>query len=229
MSDGALIAALLTGIAAVITAWAAIVRAKDKGSKDCEESLAAARGEAETAQAALHRLRIAHPEVLDDDAGVIGPGLLFAVTVVLVAASLVFAVAAGHNRAQIHLVPGPEGPPGSSGPMGPQGPQGSTGNPGNPGKTAVVTVPGTTPVTVAGQGPQGPPGPTGNQGSPGPTGPQGASGVQGVQGIQGLRGEIGATGRPGPTCPPGSSLQQLQVSLKNGFFKTALLCVIVPR
>ena len=226
MNDGALTAALLTGIAAIITAWAAILRAKDKGSKDCEDRLAAARGEAETAQAALHRLRIAHPEVIDDgDAGQISPTLLLLLTGLFVTASVIFAVIAGHNRAQIHTIPGPEGPPGSTGPMGPTGPPGSTGQ---SGKTAVVTVPAAVPVTVAGQGPQGPPGPTGNQGTPGPVGPQGPSGAQGVQGIQGLRGEVGATGKPGPTCPPGSSLQQAQVSIKNGFFKTALLCVILP-
>ena len=65
-NDGALIAAILTGIAAVITAWAAVLRAKDRGARDCNQQLADTRAEAEAARVQLHRLRMAHPEVIDD-------------------------------------------------------------------------------------------------------------------------------------------------------------------
>jgi hypothetical protein len=58
---GAVAAAVLTGLAAVMTAWAAVRRAKHEGSDECERDLAAARLEAEGAAAELHRLRMAHP------------------------------------------------------------------------------------------------------------------------------------------------------------------------
>jgi Collagen triple helix repeat (20 copies) len=211
--DGTVAAAILTGIAAVVTAWAAVVRAKDKGRKDCEAQLTASRDEAEAAQAALHRIRMIHPEVMGDE-GEISPTLLLGLSAVFITAAVIFGLLAAPTK----VVHGPPGPIGKTGPAGPTGPTGGTGATGKAGKTAVAT----TPVTVAGQGPPGPAGPTG------PAGPQGQAGVQGVQGLQGLRGAVGATGKPGPTCPPSSSLQQVQVSLKNGFFKTALLCVILP-
>ena len=66
MAEGATAAAVLTGLAAVGTAWAAVLRAKHGGAAECEEELQAARTEAETAQAELHKLRMEHPEVIDD-------------------------------------------------------------------------------------------------------------------------------------------------------------------
>src|SRR5262252_2506014 len=61
--DGALIAAILAGIAGVITAWAAVIRARKRGTKHCEEALAQARAEAEAAHDELHRLRMERGEV----------------------------------------------------------------------------------------------------------------------------------------------------------------------
>jgi len=65
--DGALIAACCTGVAAIITAWAAIIRAKKTAAKECHEDLAVARQEAEDAQAKLHHIRMTHPEVMEED------------------------------------------------------------------------------------------------------------------------------------------------------------------
>lgn len=62
MAEGTTIAAILTGTAAVITAVAAVRRAKSVGTEECEEALAIARNEAEAAEAEVHRLRMAHPE-----------------------------------------------------------------------------------------------------------------------------------------------------------------------
>ena len=58
MAEGATIGAVLTGIAAVGTSWAAVIRAKKVGSKECEEELKTTRTEAEEAAAELHRLRM---------------------------------------------------------------------------------------------------------------------------------------------------------------------------
>lgn len=60
--DGALVAAILTGVAAILTAWAAIVRAKHQGRDDCERKLNEARAEAEADRSELHRFRMAHPD-----------------------------------------------------------------------------------------------------------------------------------------------------------------------
>lgn len=62
VAEGTTIAAILTGTAAVLTAWAAVRRAGSKGNEECEEALAQTRTEAEAAQAEIHRLRMAHPE-----------------------------------------------------------------------------------------------------------------------------------------------------------------------
>ncbi len=60
-------AAVLTGVAAVGTAYAAVLRAKRTGAARCEEELERARGEAEAANAEAHRLRMAHPEEVRPD------------------------------------------------------------------------------------------------------------------------------------------------------------------
>lgn len=67
MAEGATAAAVLTGLAAVGTAWAAVLRAKRTGAAGCEEELERVRGEAETANAELHRLKMAHPEEVTGD------------------------------------------------------------------------------------------------------------------------------------------------------------------
>jgi hypothetical protein len=56
------IAAVLTGAAGILTAWAAVVRARNEGRRDCEQHLEVARAEAETASAELHQLRMRHPD-----------------------------------------------------------------------------------------------------------------------------------------------------------------------
>ena len=66
MAEGTVIAAILTGSAAVITAIAAVTRAKNTGNKECEESLAETRKEAEATQAEIHRLRMKHPEDIEN-------------------------------------------------------------------------------------------------------------------------------------------------------------------
>jgi hypothetical protein len=60
--NGSTVAAILTGLAAVGTAWAAVVRAKRKGAEECEEALRLCRADAEAAQAEVYRLHMAHPE-----------------------------------------------------------------------------------------------------------------------------------------------------------------------
>jgi hypothetical protein len=59
---GILAAAILTGVAAVMTAWAAVRRAKAEGTERCERELKEARQEAETTAAELHRFRMEHPD-----------------------------------------------------------------------------------------------------------------------------------------------------------------------
>jgi hypothetical protein len=65
--DGLWLAAALTGLAAILTAWAAVLRARKQGSKECEEHLAESRSETEKLQGELHHLRMAHPEVIGED------------------------------------------------------------------------------------------------------------------------------------------------------------------
>lgn len=60
-------AAVLTGLAAVGTAYAAVLRAKRTGAAGCEEELERVRGEAEAAAAEVHRLHMAHPEEVRPD------------------------------------------------------------------------------------------------------------------------------------------------------------------
>jgi hypothetical protein len=238
VSDGAVIAAVLTGIAAILTAWAAVVRAKKQGSAECHDELSDARAEGEAARAELHRIRMEHPEV-----GAVAAGLLLVLAAIFVVATVLLSLWAGHT-APTRGDPGPAGPPGSTGPAGP------------PGSTVTITVPASSGTGVSGAqgatgaagasgsgeqgppGPAGPPGPTGATGAPGgPTpGPQGATGAQGATGPQGATGASGATGARGPqglqgppgafTCPAGSNLQQLTVKNDKGGSSSIVACVI---
>jgi hypothetical protein len=65
--DGVFLAACGTAIAAVLTAWAAVIRARKTGSKACEEELSQTRTQSENFQAELHKLRMAHPAVVSDE------------------------------------------------------------------------------------------------------------------------------------------------------------------
>ena len=82
MAEGTTIAAVLTGTAAVITAAAAVTRARNTGSRECEETLAETRQEAEAKAAEIHRLRMEHPE---DLAGPPADGGTVSATLALVA------------------------------------------------------------------------------------------------------------------------------------------------
>jgi hypothetical protein len=62
VAEGATFAAVATGIAAVGTSWAAVIRAKKSGTKECEENLKNAREEAEKANTELHNLRMKNDE-----------------------------------------------------------------------------------------------------------------------------------------------------------------------
>lgn len=62
MAEGATFAAIATGLGAVGTAWAAVIRAKKSGTKECEEQLKNTRTEAEEAAAELHKLRMKNEE-----------------------------------------------------------------------------------------------------------------------------------------------------------------------
>ena len=53
--DGALITAILAGIAGILTAWAAVVRAKRKGNEECERKLRECREEQEKLWTRLQR------------------------------------------------------------------------------------------------------------------------------------------------------------------------------
>lgn len=62
---GVVVAAILTGTAAVMTAWAAVRRAKAEGSEQCNRELREARAEAEATALQLHHLRMMHPDATD--------------------------------------------------------------------------------------------------------------------------------------------------------------------
>jgi len=199
--EGAVIAATLTGVAGIITAWAAVVRARNRGSAECERKLAAERDRSERLADELHRARL-------DELGAIDWLLVLAVG--LFAASVVFGVIAGADRAT--NTPGPPGPPGVTGPRGPAG--------------AV--------------GPAGGPGPRGTTGASGANGPRGARGATGARGPAGTPatatpGPPGPSGPPGPRgpagatsslrCPPGSTLRELTVNARGGQ-ANVLACVV---
>jgi hypothetical protein len=67
VAEGTTIAAILTGTAAVITAVAAVTRAKNTGTRECEETLEETRKEAEAKAAEIHRLRMRHPEEIEEE------------------------------------------------------------------------------------------------------------------------------------------------------------------
>jgi hypothetical protein len=218
----AAIGAVITGIAAIITAWAAVIRARKRGNKQCEENLAEARMEAETASAELHKLRMKLSE--RGEASIWLMGIASVLVVICVALA---AFASGDVTATNQGPPGPSGPPGSQGPPGLTGPQGKQGNPGKNGNSG----------SSGKSGPPGPasnvPGPSGSSGPQGKTGPQGFSsnvpGPQGVQGPQGPRGVQGTQGRqgdPGPTCPPGSRQERITIKPVRSPQKTIIGCVV---
>jgi len=240
VSDGGLVGAILAGIAAIITAWAAVVRAKKRGSKECEENLAAARAEAEQAHAELHRLKMESGEV----------DWLLILAAVFTALALILAAISGRT----HAGAGPPGPPGKNGKNGAPGPPGSSvkgdkGDTGAPGSTVVQLGNGnatkTPPVTgatgatgAAGSSSTGAPGAPGANGATGaagesivgPPGPAGKDG-ESIVGPRGPPGPTGAQGQQGPagvfTCPKGSSLQHIQVKEARGStMHTILACVL---
>ena len=214
--DGALIAACCTGVAAIITAWAAIIRAKHTGDQRCQEELAAARQEAEETQAKLHHIRMTHPEVIEDDdeKGAISANALLFIAIFFVVASILFALLAGHQRTAQGQTGG-TGPPGATGPAGPKGAQGPKGEKGDTGArgplgetVSNLVTPGVLGATRPGSGSgttgaTGAVGATGSTGSTGSTGATGATGGTGAAGSQGATGKTGATGPAGPPGPAG--------------------------
>jgi hypothetical protein len=196
--DAALIAAVCTGVGGIITSYAALVRARHKGSVECERNLHAARAEAEQATAELHALRMHEGGFID---------------VVWLAAIVLFALCVAF--AAIGLSEQTQGPP---------GPQGEQGVPGAPGESV------TGPQGPPGSSVQGPPGPAGGTGAPGAsvTGPRGPAGPQGSTGAAGSVGSVGPQGAPGPTCPPGATLDEVDVATRNGGHVRVLVCAINP-
>lgn len=204
---------MLTGVAAVITAWAAVLRAKHQGRADCEEQLGAARAEAEKDRAELHRLRMEH------DAGGVPAGFLFVVAAVFVAAAVTFGIISGTDTAT-----GPPGPPGIPGPAGSVGPTGSSGPQGPVGATGTGTAGAPGPA-----GDNGAPGAIGQSGQPGEPGEPGAAGKAGAPGPQGADGSVGPQGLQGPpglACPTG--FNQKIVTVKGATGNNIPLSVCAP-
>ena len=220
---GAVVAAILTGIAAVLTAWAAVVRAKHQGAEDCEQKLATVRDEAEAARAELHRWRM--------EDGAIRAGVLFGFAVVLLAAALALALLAGDQQSTPAATV--TGPPGASGPVGPEGPSGPPGPAGKPGaqgrtgdtgRAGLNGAPG--PAGLAGQaGLDGLPGGNGQPGKTGQPGQPGATGQTGAKGAPGATGRVGPRGPSGPTCPAGFTGQTLQVLNRAFQPETIFACI----
>jgi hypothetical protein len=216
--------AILAGIGGIISAYAAVVRARNEGARDCEERLEAARREAESDRRQLHLLRMLHPEDIPDEKG--AATVWSIVTVVLFMLMLTFGIAAAVTATEGKVgPPGPRGPAGHDAPIVP-GPPGSSGPPGR--------------TVVGPSGPSGPPGssvsgPTGQQGPPGssepgatgPAGPAGASvvGPAGPRGAQGVTGQPGPRGAPGPACPTGYSQRSVTLKLAQGGSQGAVVCV----
>jgi hypothetical protein len=219
----AVIGALLAGVAGIITAWAAVLRARHDKDAECAGELRAARLEAETAQAELHRRKM-----LDDG----GAGLWLLLSI---ACWLLFALmATAAVRSIMDDEVGPAGVPGSNGLQGepgPPGPPGSSivGPPGSAGPpgSSVVGPPGSS-VT----GPPGSAGSAGQRGATGSAGPPGSAvpgpvGQQGPPGssVVGPPGPQGRQGEPGPLCPPGYSSRQLTVRTRGNDEASILACV----
>jgi hypothetical protein len=62
----ALIGAILAGIGGIISAWAAVVKARHEGEEDCEEHLDALRLENEEVADELHALRMEKAKVVGE-------------------------------------------------------------------------------------------------------------------------------------------------------------------
>lgn len=234
--EGAAIAAICTGAGGLITSYAALVRARRRGTKHCEEQLAAARAEAEKLAADLHAER------MRGDAGKVDVLWLFAVG--LLAAALIFGSLAIGSAQSTTGEQGPPGPPGKDSTV--PGPPGSTtvgvpGEPGQPGQPGAAGSPSDVagpPGRAGATGSQGRTGAAGSAGAPGAAGAAGKPGERGPQGVpgkdstvpgpQGIPGVQGRQGEPGPTCPRGSKLQPLQVKVSGhqGGTIAALLCVV---
>jgi len=220
--DAAVVTALCTGVGGIIASYAALVRARRRGNKDCEEQLSATRAEAERLAAELHEHRMR---------GAIPWLLLLGIS--LFATSAFFgAIALGRHHTGPPGPPGPQGVPGKS----IQGPPGSTtvgvpgdiGPQGPPGRSVV----GATGATGAASNVPGPVGATGATGAasnvPGPQGVPGKS-IQGPPGPAGAASQVpgppGPRGQPGPTCPTGAHLQRVTLKLNKGGALDAFVCV----
>jgi hypothetical protein len=57
------LAAVLTGIAGIITAYASVVKARKEGSENCEDHLRQARAEAEEYTTEVHQWRMRYPGI----------------------------------------------------------------------------------------------------------------------------------------------------------------------
>ena len=198
--DLAGVGAILVGLGGLVTAWLALRKARDEGSKTCHELLNESRKESEQYARQLHDLRMKHPEVFDDS-GLAG---WYAA-----ASVLLFVIAAIIGATSLGWFEGPKGPPGPGGPPGIEGPRGlngSSGPPGPPGSTTSQGGTGTTVVVTPGSGTAGGIGATGPGGATGATGATGASGT-GVQGLPGSTGSTGPAGESitGPAGPPGAT------------------------
>lgn len=214
------IGAILAGLGGLVTAVLAMHRARIEGAESCHTALNECRAESERYARALHRVRLEHPELIDDD----GRASLY-----LVAAIILFSVAAVLGLMATGVFdPGPSGPPGPPGPLGPQGPPGTT-------ATTVVVVPGTGTATIGSNetGASGAPGEAGSPGASvvGPAGPAGEPGPPGpvVAGPPGPPGPQGERGVPGPVqtepvCPQGFALTTVELKEK-GQTVLAALCV----
>jgi hypothetical protein len=213
------VAAVCTGVGGVITSYAALVRARHRGSEECEERLAGARAESERLALELHQRRLQNGGAID---------VLWLCAIGLFCAALVFG-AIGFSREST----GPPGPPGPTGPagVGERGPAGppspadtgasSSGTSGT-GPAGAQGEPGATGTSSNGaQGPPGPPGPAGAS----VTGPPGPAGATGQAGARGAPGATGARGAPGPTCPTGATLKLVSVKLERGGTERVLVCV----
>lgn len=219
--DAYVIAALLTGVAGIITSWAALVRARKRGTRYCEEQLAGARHEAERVHAELHALRMRGDRGESDGWLMALAVVLFIVTAVLASLGVDREGPPGPRGPAGASVEGPRGPPGERGQVGEQGPQGPPGsaNSGSQGATGATGAAG-----AAGEvGEPGDGGPT--ELIPGPVGPQGPAGPAGPLGPQG---QAGPQGQPGPTCPLGSGLEAVELKGQGNNSIVAFVCKIGP-
>jgi len=219
----AAIGAVLSGIAAVISAYVAFRKNRSEGDKDCHEQLKLMRREAEQTQAQLHRLRMQHPELIDDD-GRASLWLLLSLSAFVLC--IMLALVAGADST------GPPGPPGPPGLPGPAGARGETGPPGSSttGDVGPAGPRGPAGSTTTGSTSSGAAGSTGQTGQTGPAGSPGSS-IVGPAGPPGPPGPAGASivGPPGPagtmTCPPGTTLQTIVVKSKSNEY-TIRACVV---